>query len=391
MPTEAAFVNVSTALPSLRWGAASVCQFSSRTPLFSKRRRASLPQHNTLTTPKALIVKPDDEPTETVLESFSAASRGEWKGYEGNFNSETGEAITIPDYYIPDQFLEWDLSPKGFESNHSIIVRNGKLYRKFFRILPTVSLFADHVDLEEELKVIPLVSSQHSESSDIESAPTTTTIYTDGSFVSGARKVLTKRESRLDKWPSITFCLRDDTGRDTDNGSGKRRSANMWLQFDFEQRKLVGEVRAVIEEWSCDYCDGADLEGSSGFVDGWPSHPCGSAQNISGEWTVVKRGGIDSSVSEKDGDGASTRTAAAATATTASQASKVVRDGSVKDGAVFLPDGLDVSISECGQTDGIVVQAGWLVNENTRMVLRRQFAADGTVEHTEHVVEVREQ
>lgn len=389
MPSEAAFVTVSTALPSLRWGAASVCQFFSNTPLVSKRRRRCLPQHKTLTTPKAVIVKPDDEPTETVLESFSAASRGEWKGYEGKFNSETGEAVIIPDYYIPEQFLEWGLSPKGFESNHSIIVRNGKLYRKFFRILPTVSLFADHVDLEEELKIIPLLSSQHTDGSDTDSATTTTTIYTDGSFVSGARKVLTKRESRLDKWPSITFCLRDDVGGDTDNGSGKRRSANMWVQFDFEQRKLVGEVRAVIEEWSCDYCDGADLEGSSGFVDGWPSHPCGSAQNISGEWTVVKCGGIDSSMSEEDGDDSSTKTTAAAA--TATQADKVVRDGSVEEGVVFLPDGLDVSISECAQTDGVVVQAGWLVNENTRVVLRRQFGADGTVEHTEHVVEVRDQ
>lgn len=340
------------------------------TPLKRRRAAAGLSQNKRdyqrcygSTPLVATIVKPGTEPAEEVLEQFSAAVAGEWTGYEGRFDGDTAKVQEIPDYYVPDQFLEWGLTPKGFETNHSVIVRGTQLFRKFFRILPTVSLFADHVDTEEEFSVIPLHSSEGEEKN-------STAIFSDGCFVAGPGRVKPKRESRLDKWPSVSFCIRD--ARD-----GEKRAANIWLQFDFENRAFKNDVRAIVERWSCRYCDGADLEGSSGFIDGWVSETPGGADQLAGDWVVHG--------ARLEGGGAT-----AAAAAREEQQQQPVSRGEGLDArvALFLPQGLDVSIRDADE-GAVVLQAGWLVDEGTRVVLRRHFHSDGSVAYSQRVVEQR--
>lgn len=329
-----------------------------------KRRRTCLPQlcfYTTRNIPTATTVQSGAKPSDELLEQFAAAVTGEWKGYEGQFDSGTGKIKPIPDYYIPEQFLEWDLTPRGFETNHSVIVRDTRLFRKFFRILPTVSLFADHVDYEEDFTVTQLNEPEISDA-------TSTALFADGSFVSGPGRVVVRRESRLDKWPSAVFSLQD--ARDN-----MRRAANVWLRFNFENRSFVDDIRVVVENRSCDYCDGADLEGSSGFVDGWVSLPPGDPAQLKGEWAIHSANTTDSSNDSPSG-GAST---------TIERRTNPI-DADV---ALFLPNGIDLSISGAENDDGIIVRVGWLVDYNTRIVLCRHFQKDGAVVMSQRLVEQR--
>lgn len=106
------------------------------------------------------------------------------------------------------------------------------------------------------------------------------------------------------------------------------------------------------------YCDGADIEGSSGFVDGWASGPAGSPDKLEGMWV-------------KDGKHVSRKIAPP-----------------VEGKRLYLPGGVDVGVA--GLEEGCVgVHAGWLVDAETRVVLRRVFGKDGCVMTTERVVERR--
>lgn len=310
--------------------------------------------------PVATIIKPETNFSDSDLESFSTAVEGEWPGYEGNFNSTTAAVNDVHESYIPEQFEEWGLKPRGFETNHSVIVRGDKLYRKFFRILPSVSLFGDHVDLEEEFNMTPLTSQGTDES---------LAIFPDGSFVTSKAKVTAVRTSKLDKYPSVSFSVQD--ARKT-----QRRCLNIWVCFDFEEQKFFKDIRVIIEKHNGDYCDGADMEGSSGFVEGWTSGKAGEPAQLKGEWVVHTASSIDPE------DDASM-----------SGEAIVLRGDDVGDHvALFLPGGVDLAIKE--DTSGIgegalLVQAGWLVDADTRVVLRRSFRAEGTVAYSQRLVERR--
>lgn len=326
---------------------------ASRAPLV--RRAASRRRPPTRASPRvplATLIRPGSSPTDADLAAFSAAVKGEWTGYEGTFDNTTAQVQAVPDYYIPEQFSEWNLIPMGFETNHSTIVREHTLYRKFFRILPTVSHFADHVDMEEDLDKLPL-SGEHA-----------TAIFADGSFIAGMAKVLPERTSRLDKWPALSFSLRDPH-------ADARRAVNLWVKFDFANRKFAAPVRVVLERWSCAYCDGADLDGSSGFVDGWTCGKAGHVAMLKGEWYVCSDPARDFTVQNPD--------------------DAVILRGDEEDAraALYLPEGIDVAVLDAPNGDGVIVRAGWLVDENTRVVLRRIYAPDGSVEGSEHFVERR--
>lgn len=319
-----------------------------RKPQPSKTRPRNAIKHSQIT-PRAAIVRPDTTPSATELETFSHAVRGEWVGYEGLFSIESGDPQPVPDYYIPEQFTEWGLTPHGFESNHSIIVRGNILYRKFFRVLPTVSLFADHVDLEEDFS-----------SCDV-GGPDGVHVFTDGSFCAGPHQVPPQRKSKLEKWPAVDFCLRDPR-------KDVKRAAHVGVKFDFENRKFVGDLRVIIEKYSCIYCDGADIEGSSGYVEGWVIGEKGSAENLEGEWRVVL--GDDESQQE---------------VLNRSKGDLPHTPGKI----IYLAEDVDVSVMDEEDDNGVVVQVGWLVDKDTRAVIRRRFAEDGKLKFSEHVVEYR--
>jgi hypothetical protein len=48
--------------------------------------------------------------------AFGEAVKGEWVGFEADFDPDTGAALTVPNYYIPEEFEQWGLLPVGFET-----------------------------------------------------------------------------------------------------------------------------------------------------------------------------------------------------------------------------------------------------------------------------------
>ncbi|CAN8068619.1 unnamed protein product [Agarophyton chilense] len=271
----------------------------------------------------------------STITSFTEQIKGEWTGYEGNFSPETGKALPVPDYYVPEEFSEWGLRPLGFESNHSITVRSDKLYRKFFRVLPSVSLFADHVDAEEDFRCDTIGDGL--------------TVYYDGSFVNGKKALPTKR-SKLERAPRIEFRL--------SHPYEEKQAANVTLNVDFESACIVQEIRAVVEKWSCVYCDGADMDGSSGYIEGWVNGATGNPHELTGRWL---RG--DALFEREEG---------------------TQREG----GAVFLPEGIDVAFEE-RPDGGRTARAAWRIRDR-RVALQRIFDAEGNLVNTERFVEHRQ-
>lgn len=317
-------------------------------PLADGKRKKQYRTTVTLLTPQATLVGANEEVPSDKLDQFAAAVRGEWRGYEGRFHAQDATVQPIPDFYVPDEFSEWGVRPNGFETNHSTIVRKGTLYRKFLRVLPAVSLFADHVDVEEDNAQIQLTSTDD----------VSTAIFTDGSFVTGAARVAIRRESRLDKWPSLLLSVQDPR-------PDSRRAANVWTKFDFEHAKFVDNVRVVVENWVDDFSDSPELEGSSGFVDGWVSDPRTEPGALAGSWTEDEDDKVD------DGN---TRIITRS------------EDPDNNTSQLLLPNGLDVSIHS---SDGLTVQVGWLVDKDKRIIVSRHFSPDGHVKHSRRSVECR--
>lgn len=303
-------------------------------------RRRSVPRMS------VAVVKTGDQCSDTDLEQFAERIRGEWSGYEGTFDVNTAEVQALPESYIPEQFTEWGLVPHGYETNHSMIVRGTRLFKKFYRILPAVSSFSDHVDLEEDFTIANIDSEEGMH------------IFPDGSFSSGPQTVCIEKKSYFDKWPAVQMYLQDPRPE-------SRQAIHVSLKFNFETRQLVDELRVIHEKFSCIYCDGADIEGSSGYVEGWVSEDGISHEDLAGIWKVAG-GSAESETVERPSGGPP--------ATPARQ--------------LYLPKGIDISTLE-GQNGGVVVQVGWLVDENTRIVLRRLFGKDGAVLLSEHAVEHR--
>lgn len=44
---------------------------------------------------------------EELRQTFGAAATGEFTGFEASFDPESGAAMTVPNYYIPEEFVEW--------------------------------------------------------------------------------------------------------------------------------------------------------------------------------------------------------------------------------------------------------------------------------------------
>lgn len=288
------------------------------------------------------VIKTGDAINTERLESFADRTKGEWAGFEGAFSSDTGEPQTIPDFYIPEDFVQWNQYPKGFETNYSTIVRGNKLYRKFFRVLPAVALFADHVDLESSFTV-----------SDFDELPGFH-FFSDGSYSAGPTPVSTKRDSILDKWPAVDFCIRDPR-------EPRSWAIHVEFDFDFAKAEFVDDVRVIREKYSCIYCDGADIEGSSGFVEGWVSDAKMEAEALKGDWNLP-----DGSIVSRPEGGL------------AHEPKK----------HVYLPFGIDVGIDEA-DNGGRRAWVAWLVDADTRVIMSRMFAADGSVTLSNTTIEKR--
>jgi hypothetical protein len=273
----------------------------------------------------AVALRDDDE----ARDAFAKAVKGEWTGFEAEFDADTGVPQIVPNYYIPDDFVEWGMQPVGFESVHSVVLRGMALYHKHFRILPCVSHFGDHVDLEENLTLYQVAEDLGF------------LAFPNGSFSAGDAKVVTDRTSILDKTPATYLVLRH-------NGAAVHAD----VKFDFAKCELTDAVRIVKERYTCIHCDGADIDGSSGYVEGWCSDPASHPEDLAGIWHSSADG---SSVERPDGG-------------PPRKARK----------QLYLPHGIDVSLTTTAD-NGVDVRLGWLVEPSHRLVLTRSYRSDGVV------------
>jgi hypothetical protein len=276
--------------------------------------------------PSALVLGEDD----VARNAFAKAVAGEWTGFEAKFDPDTGEPQVIPNYYIPDDFVEWGMKPVGFESVHSVILRGTALYHKHFRVLPCVSHFGDHVDLEENLTLFQVAEDPGF------------LAFPNGSFSAGDARVVTEQLSMLDKTPSAYMVLRHEG-----------HAVHVDVKFNFAKRELKDELRVIKEKYTCIYCDGADIDGSSGYVEGWCSDLASHPENLAGEWHSSADGSrIDRS-----------------------------KGGPLPDARkqLYLPHGIDVSLNATAD-DGVDVCVGWLVESGKRIVLTRSYKSDGALD-----------
>lgn len=225
--------------------------------------------------------------------------------------------------------------PKGFECTNSVILRGTRLFDKHFRVLPCVSLFGDHVEAEESLEVTDV--SEHAG----------LFAFSDGSFTTGPADVQTTHESLLDKWPKAKLVLRVG-----------QKSVRVELKFDFAKAELVDFMDVTVEKWDCIHCDGANMEGSSGYIEGWVTGERLSPEQLQGAWTSTDPGG-------PCGGGPP-------------EPKK----------HLYLPNGIDVAVREVdGGGRGLIV--GWLVDHSTRVVLSRFYDAGGSVSSSERHIETK--
>lgn len=289
----------------------------------------------------------NDALDEDRLASFSDVVKGEWTGYEGEFDSEKGTVCPVPDFYIPEDFTSWGLTPKGFECCRSTIVRGTKYYVKFFRVLPQVALFADHVDLETSFDVV-----------DFAEAESGSLFFDNGSYTLGKVPVTTVRNSMLDKWPCAELCIRHPTTR--------KKAVYVKVKFDFAKTKFVENINVIREEYSCIYCDGADIEGSSGYIEGWTIEPNGTPADLTGDW-IVEDGTDVSNIARPDGG-------------------PPPEDNKT----LYLPGGITLGLERPAENpENICVWAGWQFEENERCVLSRSYASDGSLIQSKMVTERR--
>lgn len=225
--------------------------------------------------------------------------------------------------------------PKGFECTNSVILRGTRLFDKHFRVLPCVSLFGDHVEAEEDLQITDVIEDDG------------LFVFGDGSFTAGRGTVTTTRDSLLDKWPSAKLVLRVG-----------QKSLRVELKFDFAKAELVESMDVTVEAWDCVHCDGANMEGSSGYIEGWVSGERLEPGELEGNWAVTDPSGRSD--------------------TGPTQPRK----------HLYLPNGIDVAISEVGG-GGRCLRVGWLVDASTRILLTRSYDANGVVIASERHIETK--
>ncbi|BDA40359.1 hypothetical protein COCOBI_01-0120 [Coccomyxa sp. Obi] len=83
-------------------------------------------------------------------EQFQRNASGEWEGITATFNSR-GEALELPEHYVPSAYREWDVHLYDWQSLCSMQV-NGQegLRYSLKRMMPTVGCEADAVAFTEE-------------------------------------------------------------------------------------------------------------------------------------------------------------------------------------------------------------------------------------------------
>jgi hypothetical protein len=89
------------------------------------RARASRPSRGTRSLVKARAAAPPTAaappatPDAETAAAFARAVTGEWEGVTATF-SPSGDALDLPDRYVPQAFRDWDMVPKDWQSQCSV-------------------------------------------------------------------------------------------------------------------------------------------------------------------------------------------------------------------------------------------------------------------------------
>jgi len=258
---------------------------------------------------------------------------GEWFGHETCFSGVSGERLTIPEYYVPDEFRNWDAKIYGFDCVTSVKVEENNLRVKLTRAMPTVGCEADAVVPEIFEETLSLSQDDGFIG------------FENGSFSRGPPKYSSR--STWEHW----MCY------------GKKRVRVLFPELDGRQK-----TRLFTEAWDGDYCDGALLPGCGSKISRIEGNgEMDASMQLEGKWS--RRG-----YTWRKYDG--TR-----------QVSSVIeaRDRVVKR---LLPGSIaiDKVVDENGR---IVLETSWNVSELTRTVLSRTYSETEELEEVSNFVDER--
>ncbi|KAA8494679.1 hypothetical protein FVE85_2920 [Porphyridium purpureum] len=243
---------------------------------------------------------------------FAASYRGEWAGYECVFGKKTGEIQVLEEYELPDGFRELGVIPVGFESSNSCTVRGSMLYRKHFRILPSLCTFGDHIDIEEDLYAADL-SEPHC------------VAFLDGSYSLGHAK-------HDPEAPTYVSPKKIEFGLMYPGESQTRQRITVRFGIHAGVGKIVSDPQVFLEHFEMDYCGGQVIQGGSGFTQGWGSEPLRDMSILDGTWKSLKDGTL------------------------------VERKAPILDpqATLVMPHGITISIEKPPGSEAYHVQVGWL-------------------------------
>lgn len=81
--------------------------------------------------------------------------QGEWVGYSADYEMDTGKVICVPEKWVPDAFIDWDILVKGLEHMTSATMDGDLLRIKETFILPKVGCEEDAVAADVSDYAIP--------------------------------------------------------------------------------------------------------------------------------------------------------------------------------------------------------------------------------------------
>ncbi len=64
------------------------------------------------------------------LQQFASKSGGEFVGFEARFDARTGNALEVPDRFVPQEYRDWNVPVNGLEENYSEAIDDTLLFGK---------------------------------------------------------------------------------------------------------------------------------------------------------------------------------------------------------------------------------------------------------------------
>jgi len=292
------------------------------------------------------------------VKKFASAVQGEWSGFEATFSRENGVTNSLDAMDLPEEFREWGAVPAGYEITHSTVVMGDKFKRKLYRTLPSVCVFGEHIDVEEETILYALDGSE----------PSSVLIpFSDGAYCAGPNEIDTNLPS-FKKPPFLEFCLprpvaHEQSSADSAPVSSPMERMLVRCALNFKQQRLGRDVQAFLERFESSYVGGM-VDGGSGFRIGWAANKPLSPAIRAGTWRSVR----DESITELE-----------------PFESEQFRK-------LWLPHGLSVQLTSGETEDGeeeLGVEVAWMATNDVRTVMHRRYKLDGTFTRLSYDVQTR--